>query len=234
MASHPSLTGRSRQARGELRRQLLDHAVELVVQDGPEAMSLREVQRRAQVSPAAAYRHYRDRDALLIAVGRRAASLLADDIRAAVDNSVGSAGRVGSHTPLDGASEAALARLRRGCRAYLTFAEQHPQLFRTIFLTGESPHQLEQPDAESLGSAGRGAYQILQDCLAELADTGAIEPADRAWSDTTIWASTHGLAVLLLDSPLRHLDSNQRRAATERMLDVLLGGLTGPSVTLNA
>lgn len=200
--------------------------MELVAQLGHEAMSLREVQRRAGVSPAAAYRHYRDREALLLAVGRRASALLADHLQAAVGDFQQAPGNSATDSSIGEGAEEALARLRRGCVAYVDFARQQPHLFRSVFLTGERPEQLAEPDEESLGTAGRGPYQVLQDCLADLVTVGELAPEDLPWSDTAIWSASHGLSVLMLDGPLRFLDDEQCTAATQRLLDIVLGGLT--------
>ena len=53
---------------GDLKRALLDAALELVRTKGAEAFTLREVARRAGVSHNAPYRHFRDRGELLAAV----------------------------------------------------------------------------------------------------------------------------------------------------------------------
>ena len=53
---------------GDLRNALLEAAVRLVAQKGPEGFSLREAAREVGVSPAAAYRHFADKLALLTAL----------------------------------------------------------------------------------------------------------------------------------------------------------------------
>ena len=61
---------------GDLRQALVDVGVELARADGPGAVVLREAARRLEVSPAAAYRHFHDRQDLLLAVRRQALSAL--------------------------------------------------------------------------------------------------------------------------------------------------------------
>src|SRR3979409_903782 len=53
---------------GDLRTACVDAALELLEEGGATALSLRAVARRAGVSPAAPYRHYADREALVSAV----------------------------------------------------------------------------------------------------------------------------------------------------------------------
>lgn len=202
--------------RADLRTLLLDHAVALTRELGPHALSLREVQRRSGVSPAAAYRHYRDRDALLAAVGQRASVAMADFMQRALD--AAPTGR--------GAERDAVARLRAGLAGYLDFALAEPELFRAVFLTDEGPADLEDPHTASGDTCGPSPGQLLQQCLHGLIELGVLPEAEGPWSDTTVWAGCHGLAVLLLDGPLRRLDDTQKQAAAHRLLDVLVTGLT--------
>lgn len=211
--------------RGGLDARLLDLAVQMVAEQGHQAMSLREVQRRAGVSAAAAYRHYSDREALLLAVGRRASGLLADHLQAALTESEHEV-EPDAGEPVRLHADAAAARLRRGCEAYLDFACREPNLFRAVFLTAERPEQLEHPEQASVGASGRGPYQILQDCLADMvAPTGETSPDDLSLDATAVWSATHGLAILLLDGPLRFLDTVQRKTGIDRLLDIVLAGL---------
>lgn len=222
-------TGSSSQAsdvddRVSLRDELLRHAVDLVRRHGPDKLSLREVQRLAGVSPAAAYRHYRDREALMLAVGQRASALLSDRISAALE----ATSQQESMTVTDGRTTA-IRRLRAGSAAYIDFAKDEPGWFRAVFTTGENPEQLETPDPASRGASGHGPYELLKMCIEDLQARGVLGSTPEPWSDTAIWAATHGMAELLLNGPLRHLEEAQADAAVERLLDLILAGLTHPA-----
>src|SRR5712692_10782092 len=56
---------------GNLREALLAAARDLIAERGPVGFTLVEAGRRAGVSPAAPYRHFRDRDALVAEICRR-------------------------------------------------------------------------------------------------------------------------------------------------------------------
>ena len=62
---------------GDLRRVMLEVALDLARQGGPEAVSLRQVTRRAGVVPNAAYRHFANQKELLQAVRSAAIQSLA-------------------------------------------------------------------------------------------------------------------------------------------------------------
>lgn len=65
---------------GELRPALLSAAAKILEKEGSDAISLRDLARRAGVSHAAPYRHFADRQALLAALGEEGFALLAADL----------------------------------------------------------------------------------------------------------------------------------------------------------
>src|ERR1700716_351231 len=100
---------------GNLRPALVRAAMELLEEGGEAALSLRAVARRAGVSPAAPYRHFPDREALVSAVAAQGYRELAERLAAA---------HPAPATPEDLADVAV---------AYVQFALAHPALFRAMF-----------------------------------------------------------------------------------------------------
>ena len=96
---------------GNLEAVVLRAAGNILEKEGVEALSLRQVARRAGVSHSAPYRHFREREALLAALAEEGFEAL------------GAAQR-----------EAGLAGGLRGMgEAYVSFALAHPQRFRLMF-----------------------------------------------------------------------------------------------------
>src|SRR5215211_1001879 len=91
---------------GNLKEALVRAALALIAEKGPAGFTFAEAARFAGVSPAAPYRHFRDRDELLVDVARRGFDLFEMALVRAWDN--------GRPTPL-----AAFDRLGK---AYLRFA----------------------------------------------------------------------------------------------------------------
>src|SRR6478609_6617823 len=113
--------GRAREK--DLKATLLQHGIALAREGGPDAVSLRDVQRRAGVSNSAAYRHYTDRDELLLAISDHASAEMArrmEEQMAAVG--------VLDDSPA-GRRRRARARFRATGSAYLDFALSEPGLF---------------------------------------------------------------------------------------------------------
>ncbi len=140
---------------GALPEALLQAAGELLEAHGPAALSLRETARRAGVSHAAPYRHYKDREALLAAVAAEGFQRLEGAISAG---------------PRPGAEAMGLA--------YVRFALAHPQRFRLMFGGVLGTH--EHPELRE--SAAR-AFSRLVDAFAALGgDRDARVAAAAAWS----------------------------------------------------
>src|SRR6202140_2872056 len=100
---------------GDLRAALVRAAIELLDERGETELSLRAVARRAGVSPAAPYRHYADREALVSAVAAVGYRELA--------------GRLAAAHP----SPSSPAQLASVAVAYVEFALDRPALFRIMF-----------------------------------------------------------------------------------------------------
>lgn len=199
---------------GNLRAALIDAGVELAREGGPDAVVLRETSRRAGVSHNAAYRHFADRDSLLAAVCGRCMSALARLMET----------RIAQAAP---ATEVTLKSARRRLRAtgtaYVEFALTEPGWFRTAFAVPPDLHYLA--GDEGVGESGLGPLELLGAELDALAKAGGLEPKRRPGAEFTAWSAVHGLAMLLIDGPLRELPQAQRDAALEHLLDTIARGL---------
>ncbi|UDY38100.1 TetR/AcrR family transcriptional regulator [Dermatobacter hominis] len=176
---------RPRNPRGQgdrLRDELLEAALRLLADAAhPDDVSIRAIAREAGVSPTAAYRHFDDRDELVMeAVGccfQDFAELLGERI-AEVDDP--------------------FQRLQEAGRAYFEFAEEQGGRYRVLF---SNPVMFESPvalgGAETKHMAGDQAFdtlvQIVQDCI----DAGAPTRTDDArFLSYQVWTWAHGIVDL--------------------------------------
>ena len=198
---------------GGLREALIDAAVQMAREGGPDAIVLREATRRSSVSPNAAYRHFADRQALLDAVSSAAQGLAADRMEQAI----------ASVTPTGDEQADARQYLRAAGTGYLAFAREEPGLFRAAFTI---PHDLtEATTSDKAGMLGRTPFQILGDALDRLVSCGVLPAERRENAELHAWSSVHGLGMLVIDGPLRGLTDAMVRTATERLLDMVDRGL---------
>jgi AcrR family transcriptional regulator len=148
-------------------------AIELLEDGGETALSLRAVARRVGVSPAAPYRHYADREALVSAVAAVGYRDLAEQLAAAHPS---------PSTP---------EQLAGVAIAYVQFALDRPALFRIMF--GEPCDR----DNDERVAATAAVSLYLREIVAR-----AFPEADAESMATAIWALVHGLAFLYLDGKL--------------------------------
>lgn len=123
---------------GDLKNALLRAARQILEEEAPSALSLREVARRAGVSHAAPYRHFASHEALLVELATEGFVELKDDLVAA--------------TALPGSNQDRIAHLGT---AYMRFVTRRPRLARLMFgpqLTNRSQYPILSEAAEAIGS----------------------------------------------------------------------------------
>ncbi len=181
---------------GNLRASLVEAAVGLARELGPEGLVLREVARRVGVSHNAAYRHFADRDELIAEVARHGLGELVQAMQTRLD-------AVTATDPVRRARRR-LAELGRG---YVDLALAEPGLFRVVFVAYPAVSErdpLPTPDP----------LQMLCDCLDDMVDVGWLAADHRPHAEISCWAAVHGFAVLHLEGPLRGSDpADSRRSA---------------------
>lgn len=161
---------------GNLREALIDAALELIASKGPTGFTVAEAARAAGVSPAAPYRHFRDRDALMADVALRGFVRFEADLAAAWDE--------GRPSPMR-----ALENLGK---AYLAFARNEPAYYSAMFEAG-----IPTSENPELAGASEGSFDVLRDaCEALLASLPAQQRPPVMMMALHVWSMTHGIASL--------------------------------------
>jgi AcrR family transcriptional regulator len=161
---------------GNLKEALLRAALELIAQKGPAGFTFAEAARWAGVSPAAPYRHFRDRDELLASVALRGFEQFEAALARAWD---------------DGRPDVFAAFDRLG-KAYLEFARAEPAYYSAMFEAG-----IPLATSPELREAGDRAFAVLRAAAEKLC---ALMPAKGRppvlMVALHIWAMSHGIASL--------------------------------------
>ena len=196
---------------GNLRETLIRAALDLIAQKGPAGLTFAEAARWAGVSPAAPYRHFRDRDELLANVALRGFS----QFEAALAKA------------WDGGRPDVFPALERLGRAYLDFARAEPAYYSAMFEAGVPLSSIPE-----LREASDRAFAVLREAAEKLslqAPAGAKPPA--LMVALHVWASTHGIASLFGrgDSARRALPMSAEELLEAQMLIYLRGlGISEP------
>ena len=163
---------------GNLRQALVEAALALIAERGPSGFTLSEAAKRADVTPAAVYRHFAGRDDLIAEVARQGYDIFAALMEFAYN---------------DG-QPSALAAFEATGRAYLPFARKYPGHYMAMFESGLSFNA--HPDLALVAGKARG---VLEKAAAKLSDQ---MPADRRPPATMfsahVWAMSHGVVELYM------------------------------------
>jgi len=161
---------------GNLREVLIEAARQLIEQRGPDGFSLTEAARLAGVSPAAPYRHFRDREALLSEVARSGFERFAALLDASWDE--------GRPTPIS-----AFEKLGR---AYLAFAREEAASYTAMFEAGLAVDSV--PELKVAADLPFAVFRKAANRLLEVVPAESRPPGDLM--SLHIWAMSHGVAML--------------------------------------
>ncbi len=176
-AAAPTAPVRVAYHHGDLRAQLIAAVRELVETHGPEGFSVAEAARRAGVSSAAPYKHFKDRPAIL----RGVVSEAMDRLRLAMETGAA------AHP------HGSLAAVAAVGLAYITFAKAEPGVFRLVFSLTEGHEHA--PDLQAKGAGCFGVVvQAVADCLGLPASHPDVQR--RAYM---LWSFVHGHSFLTID-----------------------------------
>ena len=162
---------------GNLKEALLEAALNLIAEKGPGGFTFAEAARSAGVSPAAPYRHFRDRDDLLAAIAQRGFEQFETLLTQAWD---------------DGRPDTPTAFQRLG-KAYLHYARSEPASYSAMFESGLPLHAYP-----ALLAASERAFNVIRlasERLAAMTPPGVPRPPALMMA-LHIWSMSHGIASL--------------------------------------
>jgi AcrR family transcriptional regulator len=194
---------RGRYHHGDLARAALDAARQEIDAHGAEGFTLERVAHRLGVGPSALYRHYENREALLVAF------LWETLVRfvAVMDEAV-----LKEREPR--------AVLRALATVYTRFAIENPGWFRLQF--SRAGMQLNLKHDEAAPKYPEAVFAALRQIFGN--DTRTVE----TWY-VSIWSLAHGAASLTLEQVFPHLKTDaERLAEAMRIIDAVLGVLPAP------
>lgn len=166
---------------GDLRQALIDVSVDVIRKQGVEALNLRALATRLEVSSGAPYHHFASRADLLAAIAQEGFERLQQEMASSCEAVPADAG----------------ARLQALGLAYVNFAVRHPGHFRVMFLAdAQGAH------SQALSAASRQAFDQLWQVVGDCQREGVAPPGEQGLLTLTAWSLVHGLASLWADGAL--------------------------------
>jgi AcrR family transcriptional regulator len=196
---------------GDLRRVLIDAALKLAEEGGPEAVSVREAARRAGVSAGAPFRHFDSRVALMTAVAEEAQRRFRAEIAAAL---------------ADAPADDPLKCFRSFGLAYLSWAMKNPAHFEII----SSGRHFGHDAAASLSRDNAELIALTERLLAAAFARGQLKPADLKEVQIAGRALVYGFARMNIDGhfPRWGVAKGEVGAMAEAVIDLFIRGIAKP------
>jgi AcrR family transcriptional regulator len=193
---------------GDLRRVLVEAALQLVSEDGMEAVSVREAARRAGVSPGAPFRHFPSRDALMQAVAEEAQRRFRAEIEAAL-----AASPAGDP----------LGRFRALGLAYLRWAMRNPTHFEVI----SSRRLFDHDRAAAVSSDNAELIALTERTLADAFAAGQLRNPDLKGVQIAGRALVYGFARMNIDGhfPRWGVAAPEAERTAAAILDLFIDGI---------
>jgi AcrR family transcriptional regulator len=170
---------------------ILDTAKLLYHEGGFQSVTMRKVAAELDLSATAIYRHFRNKEHLLIA--------LFEDAHRTFTRYLWES--LGGGTPLE--------RFRSAGEAYLRFALEEPLYYQMVFMAPSSQLGYEEMPETVCEELNR-SFHFLVDRVRECMDEGLFIEGDPERTAVAVWAHSHGVISLYLTGQLDDLVSSRR------------------------
>ena len=187
---------------GDLRRALIESAIGAIDEVGPHKFSLRALAHDLNVSHAAAYRHFRNKDDLLVAVAIEGLKRLAAELVKAAEG-----------------SEQPAATLQQGALAYMRFGLDNPGLYQVMF-SGITQRN------ETSRAAADGVMAMTAQLFVRAQQAGSVLEDDPYQQARAAWAMLHGLIDLEQRKQFGEREREEVMSHAEAILLAFLKGLS--------
>ncbi|VFQ45205.1 tetracycline transcriptional regulator tetr-related c-terminal [Desulfoluna butyratoxydans] len=194
---------------GNLRHRLIEVALEAIEEAGAAELTLRGIAKRAGVSHSAPYRHFPDKEALLVAVAREGVALMLSEIKLRLERAKGDP----------------LARFMVCGLAYIDFAIAHPAHFRVMFVSPRMGVSVP----EDLKPESTPFFHLFIDEITECWKLGLLKGESPHAIALSAWSIVHGFSLLVIDGHLQGgvLDEGSRESMKRGLLYAFYSGARG-------
>jgi AcrR family transcriptional regulator len=191
---------------GDLRRAVIDTALDMLREEKNWQFTLREVARRAGVSHAAPYKHFPDKAALLVELAMIGFDRLRECLAAAKAE----------------APAALLEEVTSISRAYVAFGMDNPALYRLMFGAEEG-----KAVGMHLNERAMAVFEVVLDLLRRGQATGHVRERPIEGQAAACWGLVHGMTMLAIDGLL--VPEKVGSTPLDAALLALVEGLENPS-----
>ena len=167
--------------REQLRRQILEAARELFVNEGYENVSMRKIANKIEYSPTTIYLYFTDKADLLDSVCKETLLNLLNTLEQLKKD---------ISDPVEA--------LRKSGRTYVEFGLEYPQDYKLTFVIRP---QFQKGLGLEEGSVGEKVFNYLSEMVSECIQQKRFRQMDVETTGHVLWSAVHGVTLLLIDFP---------------------------------
>ncbi len=189
---------RKQREKERMRRDILDTAMEMLVEDGFEKLSIRRIATAIEYSPATIYLYFKDKNEIFFHLHEEGFAKFV------------------AHMKTAQTIEDPMLRLRRLGQIYLKFALEHREYYELMFIM-KSPITYVVDE----WSCGMQSYNILRETVQACLEQKRIPEGHLEAATLAVWSSVHGLASLVIRDRLKTIPEEFRTLVVDGALDYI-------------
>lgn len=180
------VTERKERHKEDLKREILDAALELFSEQGFEKTSIRNIAEKIEYSPTTIYLYFQNKNDIIHGLHVEGFKLLTAKFA-------------------DLANEAhPFKRLTKMGYAYMSFAQENPEVYKLLFVMSEPMKHLEECKDEDWVEGDR-AFDALLTTVTQCQEYGYFRGLDTKKLSMMIWSTMHGLCTLSTSGHMEHV-----------------------------
>lgn len=193
---------------GNLKESLVRMGLEILVKEGAESLTLREVARRVGVSHAAPYRHFADKNELIVAIADEGFTLLDEKLE---------------ETLVHNSKQDVASQITELAWTYVKFTFHHRPHMKVMFGSYVTDFT-KYPGMEAKITRGR---DLLEAVILEGQKQKKLRASDLRLMALSCWSMVHGVAMLLVErrSEINDYSETELESFSKALMANLLSGL---------
>lgn len=174
---------------GDLRNELIEVGAKLLIEQGLEDFSLRKVAKEIGVSHAAPYRHFKDKEDLIVEITNKG---IAEFYNALAK-------------PFYEYMNQPRRQLIELGKAYIQFAVNNPYLMKILFFSDLK----KKIDLSKISGLNNNSYSLLEESVKNCITSGETTIKDVQALSLLSWSFVHGLSALMMENVIDFGESNE-------------------------
>lgn len=194
----------------ELREKILDKARDILIRDGQDNLSIRNIASAAEYSPATIYLYFKDKDEIVYELMEMGFALMVQDLEPAF------------------AEPDPVERIRIIGQGYVSFGLKNPEWYEIMFNAPQPIQHLEKCQAE--WGRGISLFEFLVETCQLVIDQRRTYVNEARLFALHLWSAVHGLVNLAQSQRLEMVEQNGGETLIHKTIDSIMQCVLKPDL----